>query len=70
MIEHGLSSMNMQFFIVKNGRKAWERLLDMDELAQETGVTMRDKVALVVTDLEMPEMAGFVNGKNQARPSL
>jgi two-component system chemotaxis response regulator CheV len=36
----------------------------MSQQAQNEGKTIRDKVALVLTDLEMPEMDGFTLTRN------
>jgi two-component system chemotaxis response regulator CheV len=59
MIEQALKSMNIPVIMTKSGKEAWERLASMQAQAQAQGVPIRDKVALVLTDLEMPEMDGF-----------
>ena len=59
MIEQGLSAMNIRFVMTKTGKEAWERLQQMQADAAREGVSVHDKVALVLTDLEMPEMDGF-----------
>jgi two-component system chemotaxis response regulator CheV len=64
IIEEGLKSMNVKFEVVKNGKEAWDRLGAMHTLAQSEGKLARDKVALVLTDLEMPEMDGFTLTRN------
>jgi two-component system chemotaxis response regulator CheV len=56
--------MNVKFEVVKNGKEAWDRLGAMHTLAQSEGKLARDKVALVLTDLEMPEMDGFTLTRN------
>ena len=59
MIEQALKSMNIPVIMTKSGKEAWDRLSSMQAQAQAQGVPIRDKVALVLTDLEMPEMDGF-----------
>ena len=64
MIEQGLKAMNVPYIMTKTGKEAWDRLQTMSEQAQSEGKTIRDKVALVLTDLEMPEMDGFTLTRN------
>lgn len=59
MIEQGLKAMGVPFIMTKSGQEAWNRLQAMASEAIAEGKTVRDKVALVLTDLEMPEMDGF-----------
>jgi two-component system chemotaxis response regulator CheV len=70
LVEESLRSMGVQFVAVKNGKEAWDRLASIHQEAVAQGARARDKVALVLTDLEMPEMDGFTltrNIKNDAR---
>jgi two-component system chemotaxis response regulator CheV len=64
MIEQGLKAMNLDFIMAKTGKEAWERLQAMHADATTAGKSIKDKVALVLTDLEMPEMDGFTLTKN------
>lgn len=64
MIEQGLKSMNVPYIMTKTGKEAWERLQMMANQAEAEGKTVKDKVALVLTDLEMPEMDGFTLTRN------
>jgi two-component system chemotaxis response regulator CheV len=64
MIEQGLASMGVPYIMTKTGKEAWERLQAMHTQAIAEGKTVRDKVALVLTDLEMPEMDGFTLTRN------
>lgn len=64
MIEQGLKAMNVPYIMTKTGKEAWDRLQAMSQQAQSEGKTIRDKVALVLTDLEMPEMDGFTLTRN------
>jgi two-component system chemotaxis response regulator CheV len=64
MIETGLKSMNIPFIMTKSGQEAWDRLQHMADEAEAQGKRITDKVALVLTDLEMPEMDGFTLTRN------
>jgi two-component system chemotaxis response regulator CheV len=59
VIELGLQAMGVKYQMVKTGKEAWERLLAIATEAAAEGKTAQDKVAVVLTDLEMPEMDGF-----------
>jgi two-component system chemotaxis response regulator CheV len=59
VIELGLKAMGAQFVMTKTGKEAWERLQDIARQADAEGKSVADKVAVVLTDLEMPEMDGF-----------
>ena len=64
LVEESLKAMAVQFIAVKNGREAWERLVALNGEAIGQGKRAKDKVALVLTDLEMPEMDGFTLTRN------
>ena len=64
LVEKSMQSMNVDFTSVKNGKEAWERLLAIHSESVVQGKRARDKVALVLTDLEMPEMDGFTLTRN------
>ncbi len=64
MIEQGLEAMGLPFIMCKNGKEAWDRLQSISDQALAEGKTVHDKVALVLTDLEMPEMDGFTLTRN------
>ncbi len=59
VIELGLKAMGVSYVMTKNGKEAWERLLALHEAAAAQGKSAKDLVAVVLTDLEMPEMDGF-----------
>ncbi len=59
VIELGLNAMGASFIMTKTGKEAWERLQLIADEAKAEGKTARDKIAVVLTDLEMPEMDGF-----------
>ena len=64
MIEQGLADMGVACVMTKTGKEAWEKLQSIHTQSQAEGKTVRDKVALVLTDLEMPEMDGFTLTRN------
>ena len=59
LIEQGLRGMGLPFVMTKTGKEAWDKLNQFAREAEAEGKTVQDKVALVLTDLEMPEMDGF-----------
>ena len=59
LIEQELQLLHAPFEMVKSGKEAWDRLNALAIQAAAEGKTVCDKVALVLTDLEMPEMDGF-----------
>lgn len=59
VIELGLKAMAAPFIMTRTGKEAWERLKLMSDEAERNGSSLREKIALVLTDLEMPEMDGF-----------
>jgi two-component system, chemotaxis family, chemotaxis protein CheV len=58
-IETVLTRLGLPFVGAKTGKEAWDRLKDFAREARTVGVPLRQKVAMVLTDLEMPEMDGF-----------
>ncbi|HJW54558.1 MAG TPA: chemotaxis protein, partial [Burkholderiaceae bacterium] len=64
LIEQGLEAMGAPFIMTKTGKEAWERLQSIAAEAEAEGKTVQDKVALVLSDLEMPEMDGFTLTRN------
>lgn len=64
MIEQGLNAMGAAYEMTKTGQEAWDRLQAIETAAQAEGKTAKDKVALVLTDLEMPVMDGFTLTRN------
>jgi len=59
LIERGLGAMGAPFVMTKTGKECWEKLQALSNEAEAQGKSIHEKVALVLTDLEMPEMDGF-----------
>jgi len=59
VIELGLKAMGAPFIMTKTGKEAWDHLQVLADQAKADGTRVRDKIAVVLTDLEMPEMDGF-----------
>jgi two-component system chemotaxis response regulator CheV len=59
LITKGLDAMGTPFIMTKTGKEAWDKLESIATAAAAEGKKAKDKIALVLTDLEMPEMDGF-----------
>lgn len=64
MLEQGLKHMGIPAIMHNTGLEAWERIKQMSQEAQAAGESISDKISLVLTDLEMPEMDGFTLTRN------
>ncbi|MDE2388801.1 MAG: chemotaxis protein CheV [Betaproteobacteria bacterium] len=64
MIENELKALDIPFVMTKTGLEAWNRIQSISDAAATEGKTIQDKIALVLTDLEMPEMDGFTLTRN------
>ena len=64
LIEQELKVLQAPYEMTKSGKEAWDRLNALADAAEAEGKTVLDKVALVLTDLEMPEMDGFTLTRN------
>ncbi|MBK6402823.1 MAG: chemotaxis protein CheV [Rhodocyclaceae bacterium] len=63
-IERTLTALGLRFVATVNGRMAWEELQRLAGYAEANGRMARDVVQLVLTDVEMPEMDGYILTKN------
>ena len=64
LIEQELKALKAPYEMVKSGKEAWDRLNAIAKSAEAEGKTVLDRVAMVLTDLEMPEMDGFTLTRN------
>ncbi|MDR1660303.1 MAG: response regulator, partial [Desulfovibrio sp.] len=54
----------------ESGREAWELLLEAQDKAHAEGVPVTDRIHLVISDIEMPEMDGHeLTAKIRANPA-
>lgn len=59
LIEQGLDAMGLPFVMTRSGKECWDQLNAIAAAAEAEGKSVYDRVAAVLTDLEMPEMDGF-----------
>jgi two-component system chemotaxis response regulator CheV len=59
-IERTLNAMHVKYVEAINGRAAWEELEKVAAQAKLSGQKVSDLVNLVLTDVEMPEMDGYI----------
>lgn len=63
-IETTLERMGLRHLGAANGREAWQKLQDLAARAAAEGVPLRDRIQVILTDIEMPEMDGYVLTKH------
>ena len=63
-IERTLNALGIRGISAMNGRLAWEELQKIATYAEASGREVKDMVQLVLTDVEMPEMDGYILTKN------
>lgn len=63
-IERTLDVLGVPYVGSINGRMAWEELQKAARFAESTGRKVSDVVSLVLTDVEMPEMDGYILTKS------
>jgi two-component system chemotaxis response regulator CheV len=59
-IQGALSAMGLNTLMAKNGVEAWEKMQEMATRAEENNKPIEDYVSLILTDIEMPGMDGYV----------
>lgn len=57
-----LDQIGIAYTVAETGRQAWEQL--QEELAKQPDVPIEDRIAMVISDVEMPEMDGYTLTKN------
>lgn len=71
LIEQSLVAMGVPFIMTKTGQEAWDVLEKLKQKSEGDGSSVQDQIAMVLTDLEMPEMDGFtLTRRIKAEPSL
>lgn len=63
-IERTLQAMNVQYHFATNGKNAWDTLQKLANQAEAAHVPLSEMVQMVLTDVEMPEMDGYILTKN------
>ncbi|HEX5393006.1 MAG TPA: chemotaxis protein [Rhodocyclaceae bacterium] len=63
-IERTLNALGVKFVGAINGSVAWDELQKIAAHAENSGRRVRDMVQLVLTDVEMPEMDGYILTKH------
>ena len=63
-IERTLKVLGIRYVAAVNGRMAWEELQKIAAHAESTGRKVKELVQLVLTDVEMPEMDGYILTKS------
>ncbi len=63
-IERTLNALGIRGVMAMNGLQAWQELQKIANYADATGRPVKELVQLVLTDVEMPEMDGYILTKN------
>lgn len=63
-IQQTLDALGMKYTATVNGRAAWEELQKIASYVADTGQQVSDVLHAVLTDVEMPEMDGYILTKN------
>jgi len=66
-IESTLDHLGLKHIAAKNGKEAWEILSELAKRAETSGTDLKDRVGVILTDVEMPEMDGYVLTKSIKR---
>ena len=64
LLSQGFESLGAPYVIKKTGQEAWQYLQEVSQEQARAGKSVHDQVALILTDLEMPEMDGFTLTRN------
>ncbi|KAA8998938.1 chemotaxis protein CheV [Affinibrenneria salicis] len=64
LLEQGLNMMSIPAIMHVTGQDAWNKIKELEQQAQAEGKPISEKIAFVLTDLEMPEMDGFTLTRN------
>lgn len=59
-ITRTLDAMQVKYISAINGRQAWQELSKMADYADASHTALKDMVQVILTDVEMPEMDGYM----------
>ena len=59
-ISRTLDAMGVKHISAINGRQAWAELSKMADYAEQSNIPMKEMVQVILTDVEMPEMDGYM----------
>ena len=59
-IETTLSKMGVNYLVARNGMEAWSKLQEVAGRAEASHVPVHSMISAIITDIEMPEMDGYV----------
>lgn len=59
-IEKTLETLNVKSMGAVNGSEAWQTLKQMADFAEASGVELKRSLGVIITDVEMPEMDGYM----------
>jgi two-component system chemotaxis response regulator CheV len=59
-----LDKLGLKTEFAVNGREAWQKLEAIAVLADKAGNRVSDSIPIIITDIEMPEMDGFMLTRN------
>jgi two-component system chemotaxis response regulator CheV len=63
-IERTLQALAVNYHFATNGKSAWEDLKRFAAQAEASQIPLTDLIQLILTDVEMPEMDGYILTKN------
>jgi len=70
MIEQELKVLGLPYIMTKTGQEAWTTLQEIAADCRAKGQSIQERVAVVLSDLEMPEMDGFTLTRNIKNDSV
>jgi two-component system chemotaxis response regulator CheV len=59
-IEKTLDAMNVKYISAVNGSRAWAELKKIADYAEASHIPVKDMIQVILTDVEMPEMDGYM----------
>lgn len=59
-IERTLDAMGVKYISAVNGSRAWQELRKIADYAEASHIPVKDMIQVILTDVEMPEMDGYM----------